>query len=43
MRVMNMVLRGADAFFRRCWLAWRYVRALGYRPSVAWTKAARRG
>jgi hypothetical protein len=30
-----------DGFMRRSWLAWRYVRALGYAPMVAWAKARR--
>ena len=30
-----------DGFMRRSWLAWRYVRALGYAPTVAWAKARR--
>ena len=30
-----------DRFLRRCWLAWRYVRAMNYGPRVAWAKARR--
>lgn len=30
-----------DALIRRAWLTWRYVRALGYAPAVAWAKARR--
>ena len=35
------LIDGIDAFMRRCWLAWRYVRALHDSPGVAWHKARR--
>jgi hypothetical protein len=42
MRLIQFVANRFDAFARRCWLTWRYIRALGYAPGVAWAKAARR-
>jgi len=35
------VLNGIDIFLRRVYLAWRYIRALGDTPRVAWSKARR--
>lgn len=37
MRLINHI----DAFFRRCWLAWRHIRALHETPRKAWHKARR--
>lgn len=41
-RLTALQLSHVDALARRCWLTWRYIRALGYTPGVAWAKAARR-
>lgn len=41
MRPLDLLLSLMDTFFRRAWLAWRYIRALRYRPTVAWQKAKR--
>lgn len=38
---MPRLLTWLDTVARRCWLAWRYVRALGYPLPVAWAKARR--
>ena len=38
MRALNLL----DAFMRRCWLTWRYVRAMHDPLRVAWNKADRR-
>lgn len=37
MRLINAI----DGFVRRCWLAWRFIRAMHYAPRVAWLKARR--
>ena len=34
-------LEALDATLRRAWLAWRYIRAMGDQPRVAWQKARR--
>ena len=40
-RLTTSALDALDAYLRRVWLAWRFIRALGYRPVVAWQKAKR--
>ena len=40
-RLTTNALEALDATLRRAWLAWRFIRALGYRPAVAWQKAKR--
>ena len=39
--LITRALDAIDALLRRAWLAWRYVRALGDRPAIAWQKARR--
>ena len=44
MRLIDAIdsfIRLCTSFGRRCWLAWRYVRAMNYGPRVAWAKARR--
>lgn len=38
---LNRLMVVLDAAIRRCWLTWRYIRAMGDRPRVAWNKARR--
>ena len=40
-RLITRALDALDATLRRAWLAWRYVRALGDTPRIAWQKARR--
>ena len=40
-RLTEIALQRIDAFCRRCWLAWRYIRAMHDCPRVAWAKARR--
>jgi len=41
MRLTNIAMKHLDRFFARCWLTWRYVRAMHDTPRVAWHKARR--
>lgn len=40
-RLIARALEALDATLRRAWLAWRFIRALGDRPKIAWQKAKR--
>ncbi len=42
-RLIARAVEALDAQLRRCWIAWRYFRALGYAPRTAWVKAKRSG
>lgn len=39
--LIETTLNRLDAVFARCWLTWRYVRAMRDTPRVAWAKARR--
>ena len=39
--LITRALDALDALLRRAWLAWRYVRAQGDTPRIAWQKARR--
>ncbi|SDI52367.1 hypothetical protein [Propionivibrio dicarboxylicus] len=38
---MRVIINILDSFFRRLWLTWRFIVALGYSPRVSWSNSRR--